>query len=168
MTETTPYRTEEQPVHPDFHSFVSRLEQRLLPELTSLANDLTAVWPGYEMKTFSLRHAEAVHSLGLWCAAPGLDVEDDSRGIIINVIGFEDLSVRGFVEWETCRCGRASRTGVVVEAMTRSYSPQSSGGGVDAFLLAVPSLYRGLRRAFRRGHPPRFPRAWHLLIGLWS
>ena len=158
-------------MHPEFHSFVNRLEQRLLPELTSLADDLAAVWPGFEMKTFSLGHSEGVHSLGLWCAAPGYTpggAEDDSRGIIINVTGFEDLNVRGLVEWNrTCRCGRGSKT-TVVEGVTRSFSTRSSGVGVDGFVPAVPSLYRGLRRAFRRGHPPRFPRVWHRLIGLWS
>lgn len=157
------------PMHPDFDSFVTRLEQRLVPEMTDLADALHSSWPDFEIKTISLRHSEGVHTLGLWCSARTQPVADTvyPRGIIINVLGFEGrstgLSVRGFVQWDVTRPSDRPHCVIINEQMTRVYTPQSKGG-IDTFVEAAPILHRALRRAFRRGRPPGpVVRLWHRL-----
>ncbi len=56
----------------DFDELVGRFERRLLPQMKALAAELHSSYPHLEIKTFSHRHAECVHSMGLSCESPDL------------------------------------------------------------------------------------------------
>jgi len=134
---------------------VEQFERRLLPELEAVKGELASLWPGFDISTFSQRHAHVVHTIGLWCAVSGhsLLTDDASRGVHVNIFGGDRFSVRGFVSWNSSfRCGRDTVSNSY-ELMTRSYYSERPAD-LLAFLQETPLLIKGLRRAFRRGRPP--------------
>jgi hypothetical protein len=153
---------------PGFDEFVRRVEQRVLSECEALAQELRAAWPAFDVKTFSHRHVDVAHALGLWCAVPGYrrGIEDDSRGIIINLTGIHHLSARGFVEWNRpLRMGNMMIT--VSEVATRSCRPRTADD-LGCFFQELPTLYDGLRGAMRRTHLPDLSgREWDDDAGKW-
>jgi hypothetical protein len=154
-------------MHPDFDLLVDRVEGHLLSEMTVLGKELQSMRPEFTIETFSHRHSEGVHSLGLWCAAPHHNplIEDDSRGIVVNVFGFNGLSIRGFVHWNRTYPSSPTSKAQHTEFMTRIYTTECAGGP-SSILMEAPKLYSAMKRAHRRGSPlGTLRRAWYRLIG---
>jgi hypothetical protein len=139
-----------------FNEFAERIIHRLLPDLETLAIELRAGWPQFNIETFSHRHADVVHSLGLWCAAPGHDFrrEDDSRGIIINVTGVSSLSVRGFVQWNRTCMLWSWRYRRFLPSTAFEYMTPLGERDEEGIIRNAPRLYEALRQAMHRGSAP--------------
>ena len=105
--------------------------------MTALADELRAVPPYYTVRTFSHRHADVVHALGIWCSALA---RDDCRGIVVNVLGVTGLSARGLLYLGTAFSD--------ADRMTAIYTV---GGEVaeETFLREMRALYQRLRELCR-------------------
>lgn len=126
---------------------VRLLEAALLPELAAFGESLSRAVPCITTETFSHRHAQALHSLGLSCYPTGTDVLDQRCvALIVNVIDLQGLSVKGYVAWQV----PSLRT----EAETAVYQ-NPTGQELTTFCHRVRDLFEPLQAAARRGRPPR-------------
>jgi len=151
-------------MQPGFNDFAQRIVGRLLPEMETLAIELRARWPDFDINTFSHRHAPVVHALGLWCKAPRFrsDTENDSRGIVINAMGISRLGVAGFVQWNRTYPVWDWRRCRIVRITAVEYRTPPRECDEDDIIRNAPRLYEALWRAMRRGSPPGWlRRCWY-------
>lgn len=132
---------------------VSVLEAALLPELerrrTHLAQD-----PQYsDVQVVSLRHAEAIHTIGLKCHPISAPNVEDCYGLHVSIIGLSGMSLRGFVVWHQMFVADRLPGYTIHEAMTRPCQLDSHGR-CDDFLAMLPGLFRSFERGLKRGRPP--------------
>jgi hypothetical protein len=148
--------------HP-IDTVVKALEIKLLPEVENHAAALKTKFPDYIFETFSIRHVNEVHTLGLRCHSNKSASAKDIFSLHINVLGVKGISVRGFVDWNSIYKDQAGMGRRHFEAMTRSYKNVTKENLNDLY-QEIPKLYGGLKRALERGHPPsRLERFWNRL-----
>jgi hypothetical protein len=148
--------------HP-IDAVVKALEIKLLPELGNHAAMLKMKFPDFIFETFSLRHANEVHTLGLRCHSNKSTSVRDTFSLHINVFAIKGISVRGFVGWNSFYKDSRGMGRRHFEAMTRSYKNVTSDN-LSCLYQEIPKLYAGLKRALKRGHPPsRLERFWNRL-----
>ena len=123
------------------------LEAALLPEMAAFGESLSRAVPRITTETFSHRHAQVLHSLGVSCYPEGTDALDERCvALIVNVIDQAGLSVKGYVAWQMPSLHQEAETAVYQDP---------TGQELATFCHRVRDLFESLQAAARRGRPPR-------------
>ena len=124
-----------------------RYLESLLPEMAAFGESVAHALPGVACRTFSHRHADCLHSLGLNCFPIGSDELDERCvALIVNVIDHAGLMVKGYVQWQVPSLHHEAETAVYEDP---------SAEDLAEFRQAVRGLFRPLRAATERGTGPR-------------
>lgn len=120
--------------------------ESLLPEFEAFGESLSHTMPGVAARTFSLRHARQLHSLGLSCFPVGSDELDERCvALIVNIIKINGLTLKGYVQWQAPSLHHEAETPVC-----NNPSPDD----LAAFCESIRGLLAPLRAAAQRGNPP--------------
>jgi hypothetical protein len=125
---------------------VCYLKATLLQELESFAQSFSQDAPGIATETYSYRHDDILHSLGVNCFPAGTNVLDERCvALIVNVIDFRRLTVKGNVQW--------AAPPFEIEGETALFENPNSED-LFTFCNQVRALLGTLRNAALRGHAP--------------
>jgi hypothetical protein len=83
----------------NFDSLVTRLERSLLPVVQKEEVRLRTSGRFSEVQVVSLRHADAIHAMGIACRPVWASEELERLGLTVTLMGFEGLSGRIDVQW---------------------------------------------------------------------
>ena len=122
-----------------------RFLESFLPELATFGLSLSRVFPDVASRTFSHRHAEMIHSLGLSCFPTGSnELDERCVALIVNVFAFDGLMVKGYVQWQAPSFHQEAETAVFNNPSALDFATISQ---------AVRGLLVPLRVALVRGKP---------------
>ena len=83
----------------NFDSLVTRLELSLLPVIRKEEDRLRTLGRFSEIEVVSLRHADAIHAIGIACRPVWASEDLERLGLTAVLTGFESLSGRIDVQW---------------------------------------------------------------------
>src|SRR5687767_1874004 len=93
------------PLPLDIDAIVERLEASCIPRLADFRQSLALANTHIVAETFSHRHADVVHNLGLSCHPAGTDSSDPRTvALIVNVFAINKPSIKGYVQWQRPSC----------------------------------------------------------------
>jgi len=152
----------------EFEPLIKGMEKVMLPELQPRFDTLSCDSRFADVRVASMRHADALHTIGLACHPIASLSPHDSYSIVVNIIAHSGLMMRGFVTWSQPYVSVPVNTAYEVvsspayrnlsgytirESMTRPFYFRV-GETLDDFVLLLPPLYKAFDRGVRRGHPP--------------
>jgi hypothetical protein len=130
----------------DIDGIVERLEASCMPRLSEFGRSLVLSNPHIVAETFSHRHAEVTHSLGLSCYPVGADSFDPRTvALIVTVIAINEPSMKGYVAWQSPSFYHEGETAI---------HTAFDEAGFTRFAEELNELTGLLAAAVQRGAPP--------------
>ncbi len=118
-----------------------------MPRLVDFGRSLSLSDPNIVAETFSHRHAEVTHSLGLGCYPVGTDSQDPRTvALIVTVIAITEPSMKGYVAWQGPSFHYEGET-AIYDAFGETE--------LARFAAELDGLLGVLAAAVQRGVPPR-------------
>ena len=122
-----------------------RYLESMLPEITTFGMALSRERLGVESRTFSHRHSQSVHSLGLSCFPAGSnELDERCVALIVNVFDWDKLGVKAYVQWQA--------TSFYTEAEPAVFD-NPNAADLATFSESVRELFLPLQAAIVRGKP---------------
>jgi hypothetical protein len=145
-----------------FDRIVSQVEAVLLPKLEELRTCAGGDHRFDEVTTFSRRHADIVHAVGLSCHPFRTATIEETYSLCVQITHWKRFCIRGFVAWHQTYSRNRLRGYMIYEATI----PDSASGpddNLEGFTMHLPALCKGFERGLRRGLPPRTKLLWSFL-----
>jgi hypothetical protein len=130
----------------DIDGIVERLEASCMPRLADFPRLLALSNPHIVAETFSHRHAEVTHNLGLSCHPVGTDSLDPRTvALIVTVIAIKEPSMKGYVAWQSPSFHHEGETAIYNAFGETEFA---------RFAAELDGLLSVLAAAAQRGVPP--------------
>jgi hypothetical protein len=138
----------------EFEAAVRAVEQNVLANLEQRRQAIQRDGRFTAARIDSMRHGDAIHTIGLSCHPTGARAPQDTYALCINLSSVHGLGLRGFAFWSQSYVRGRSPGYLVYEAVTPSFRCTETGG-IQDFLQALEPLFQAFDQGLQRGKPPQ-------------